>query len=131
MLDSRCPGCKGEPEDAHQDDGDVITCIHCGYVGIWEAEAGGWRLLKPEEHERLMDTEAFLEAMNYGLAFRAWRERDGLSLCALLHSKLDRIGIPVSLVDDLRDEIMAAGYHTHPTSADLRALGLDKYGDDL
>lgn len=131
MLDSRCPGCKGEPEDSSQDDGDVITCIHCGYVGIWEEAAGGWRTLNREEHERLMNTEAFLEAMNYGLAFRAWRERDAANLCAVIHSKLDRAGVSNSLIETLRDEIMSAGYHTHPTDMDLRALGIGKYGDDL
>lgn len=131
MLDSRCPGCKGEPEDSQQDDGDVITCMHCGYVGIWEAEAGGWRLLNAEEHARLMDTEAFLEAQQFGFAFRAWRERDGVNLCAVIHSKLDQVGVSPAVIESLRDEIMSAGYHTHPTAADLSALGIDKYGDNL
>ncbi|ASU00788.1 hypothetical protein NTR1_23 [Nocardia phage NTR1] len=131
MLDARCPGCKSEPEHTKQDDGDVITCMHCGYVGIWEETAGGWRVLTSEEHASLMKTEAFLEAIQFGFAFRAWRERDALNLCAVIHSKLDRAGVSASLIESLRDEIMSAGYHTHPTDSDLAALGIDKYGDNL
>jgi len=131
MLDARCPGCKGEPAHDLQNDGDVLTCIYCGHVGIWEEAAGGWRPLNSDEHAALMNEEAFLEAIQYGLAFRAWRERDGVNLCAVIHSKLDRLGVSPLVIESLRDEIMTAGYHTHPTDADLSALGISKYGDDL
>lgn len=131
MFDSNCPDCRAESEEDRPEDSSVLTCIHCGYVGIWDSEHGGWRALKREEHVRLMDNEAFLDAMNFGMAFRAWRARDVLQLCAVIHSKLDRIGVSASLVDDLANEITAAGYHTHPTASDISALGLDKYGDDL
>ena len=131
MLDPSCPGCHGLPEDDDQNDGDVLACLHCGYVGIWEAAAGGWRTTTPEEHARLVNTEAFLDSMQFGMAFRAWRERDATNLCAVIHSKLDRVGVSSQQIVDLRDEIMSAGYHTHPTALDLQALGIGEYGDDL
>lgn len=131
MFDSDCPGCHAESEEDHPEDDSVLTCIHCGYVGIWDSEHGGWRALSREEHERVMKNETFLDAMNFGLAFRAWRARDVVQLCSVLHSKLDRIGVSTGLIDDLAEEIMASGYHTHPTDTDIHAFGWDKYGDQL
>lgn len=131
MANSDCPGCRAESETDEPGEGAVLTCIHCGYVGIWDVDAGTWRLLRPEEHAQLMKREEFLESLNFGFAFRAWRDRDTSNLCAVLHSKLDKEGLPGSLVASLAAEIIDAGYHTHPTDDDVRALGLDKYGDTL
>lgn len=131
MTDTDCPGCRAEANLDEPETGAVLTCIHCGYVGIWDMEGGVWRLLLPEEHAQLIDNEEFLESINFGFAFRAWRDRDTANLCVVLHSQLDRAGVSTSLVKDVAREIIAAGYHTHPTEDDVRALGLGRFGEEL
>jgi hypothetical protein len=131
LTNSDCPGCHAQSEADSPNDGEVLVCIHCGYVGIWDEAEGGWRLLTPEEHSRCMESENFIQSLQFGIAFRTWRERDRMQMCSVLHSKLDRLGVPLQVLDETADELMAAGYHTHPSETDMRSLGLGEYGDDL
>lgn len=131
MANTDCPGCGAESNEDFLDEGDVLTCIHCGYVAIWDVPEQCWRLLRPEEHAQAMETEGFLESLSFGFAFRSWRDRDAQNLCTVLHSQLDKAGVSRKLILDLRDEIMSAGYHTHPTEADIQALGLGRHGEEL
>jgi hypothetical protein len=129
MQDTRCPGCRAEWHDNNPSDNDVITCVMCGYIGVWDTDS--WRLLNSEEHSKLMMNQSFLEVLEYGLAFRSWRDRDTAQLCTVIHSQLDRFPINQDIITGLTREIMAAGYHTHPSASDIKALGLDKHEDEL
>lgn len=136
MASSDCPGCGvgselGDTPVTEPGERAVLTCIHCGYVGTWDVEAGGWRLLRPEEHRELIDNEEYLESINFGFAFRAWRDRDTARLCAVLHSQLDKAGVSRAVVETVAKDIINAGYHTHPTEDDARALGLGRFGGAL
>ena len=131
MANTDCPECRAESDLEDPNAQAVLTCIHCGYVGIWDTEAEAWRLLRPEEHERLMDNEEFLDSISFGMAFRSWRARDTAALRAVICSKTDGLRLASSIVDGLVREIIDAGYHTHPTEADIQALGLGRVGDTL
>lgn len=123
MRDTRCPGCKHEVADDDQEDGCVLTCSYCGYVGVWDGD--GWRLMTVDEHTEMMQHEGFIKALEFGVAFRAWRDVDQGQLRALLHSVLDRHGVATAVVDELMRELITAEYHTHPTPAQARAMGLE------
>lgn len=131
MANTDCPACRAESELEDPSAEAVLTCIHCGYVGIWDVQAEAWRLLRPEEHSQLMQNEEFLDSISFGYAFRSWRDRDTANLCAVLHSQLDRAGVSASMVKAVAREIIDAGYHTHPTEDDIHALGLGRFGDTL
>lgn len=133
MADSRCPGCRADCEAGDLDASAVLTCIHCGYVGMWDVAGGHWRLLRPEEHAELIKNEEYLDSISFGFAFRTWRDRDTAQLCTVIHSQLDshNTGVSAALVSSLAAEIINAGYHTHPTEDDVRALGLGRHGESL
>lgn len=119
MIDTACPGCRADV-DPPLEDGVVLTCARCGYVGVWDWDSpGGWRTLRPEEHRAALESEDFLAALNHMMEIREWRERDRAGLCTVLHSQLDRWGISATVIADLADEIVAAEYHTHPRGISL------------
>jgi hypothetical protein len=132
-TETACPDCRSEvripppPVDVPQAL-TVLHCMECGYIGIWEDE---WREPTREEYRALLDDAEFSERLSLGFAWREWRYRDAQKLRTVLHSKLDRVGVSDGLVEELADEITAAGYHTHPDDNDARAMNLDRFREQL
>lgn len=129
-MKTHCPGC-GDPLGPHwaEDDEEpgsvaILSCFNCGHVAAWDTDLGAWRPPTTQEHDMLMADDTWLSFQQASMARQMWRIRDREQLCALLHSRLDRLGIPKDEIDALAGEIMEADYHTHPGADDLAMLGL-------
>lgn len=130
-MKTNCPNCQAalgehwdEPAAPSEDHVAVLSCLKCGHLGVWDAEALAWRGPNREEMDLLIADETFLENQAFSLALREWRARDREKLCTVLRSRLDRLGVPEVEVAALADEIVDADYHTHPTADDARSMGL-------
>lgn len=124
---TNCPNCnaalgdhwdEGQPEESFA----VLSCMKCGHVGVWDDEQ--WRGPNAEEMAAMISSPDYLQMQQFSMSLRLWREKDCERLRVLLHSQLDRHGVPVDAVAALAREIMDADYHTHPTEEDVAAMGL-------
>jgi len=133
VTTTACPLCKAPGPDADdlsasEDEQSLLTCAHCGFIGIWDADRAAWRSLTSEEHAEMMQHEGFLVALEYGLAYRAWRERDQRVMTEILS---ERFGQRADAIADAVRALGVAGFHTHPSADDAAALGLDKFEGHL
>lgn len=130
-MDLQCPGCRtsisGGPENELPEAGQVLTCAHCAYIGVWEPDQHTWRPVTKDEHAALLEDENFLEALSYGFAFRQLREKDRERLNTTLHAYFDPHHVPEATIRMAVTTLMDAQFHTHPTDEDLRTWGLEKF----
>lgn len=132
MTESRCPTC-GVDTTANREaveDGNVLTCMNCGYVGIWDTDgAHGWRLPTNAERADLMTDEHYLRALEYQMVTRSWAERDRASIINAVKSAVYGKHFCQTVEHDVdeiarwaADLIIRQGFHTHPNPGEAEAL---------
>lgn len=112
VIENVCPRCGQPPRGplpvpVVPDDGVVLTCGRCGFLGIWEAHY--WR--RPTDQERLtiLHDKSVLDAQFVAVAASMCESADRDRLTHILRSMTM---LSVRTINSLVDMIMVAGFHT-------------------
>lgn len=110
------------PIENTPDPGDMLFCVWCGGIAVWD-EAGGWRDMTKEEHLERLDDAGYLEAADHLMWVRQFIERDRANLTRIITTHLTGCTLPWhkpdKLAADLANALMREGFHAaHPVPED-------------
>ncbi len=136
VIENLCPRCGAVPypgpPQAYPDgqipvpeDGMLLNCPRCGFLGIWEAFY--WRAPSDAERLQLLHDAQVLEAQFLPMMAALCRQADIERIDEILRHHLDVPGLNVTgdTIAEIIVDLRIAGFHTHRKPFDMSNEGDD------
>jgi hypothetical protein len=97
--------------------GDMLFCIYCGGIAVWDA-AGHWRDMTKEEHQERMDHPGYLAAADHLMTLRIHIERDRDAMARVVEQRLRGRVYPwlrtQIVATEVANALLRSGFHGTP-----------------
>lgn len=114
-MDMACAHCGARtPNMKTPSPGDMLFCVLCGGIAVWD-ESGGWRDMTKDEHRERLSHPGYLAAADHLMQMRVFVERDREAMTTIIARSLRGCVYPwlttENIAADLATTLMRNGFH--------------------
>lgn len=114
-MEMACTHCGARaPAGTQPTPGDMLFCVFCGGIAVWDDDTG-WRNMTAEEHRERMAMPSYLEAVEHTMVVREYVEKDRDTMARVITRRLRGCVYPWlnpdQVATDLADSLIRSGFH--------------------
>lgn len=114
-MELSCAHCGAHtPMGANPSPGDMLFCVFCGGIAVWD-EDGGWRDMTKDEHRDRVGMPGYLAAVEHTMTMREFIEKDRANMIQVITRRLSGCVYPWVTVNavatELADSLIRSGFH--------------------